>query len=144
MANQLVLVVDQAEARIFSCRGYPAKLNLLAELDNSEGRLKEGDLVSDVQGRTFEGPGLPKSAYEPPVSAKETSVIRFLRDVVSQLKKICNGKQRDLVVIAGPRVLGWIRPELVNLSGVKVVREIHKDLSEQSPKEIENYLQPNY
>lgn len=134
MTYRLVLVVDQTEARLFSAKGFPGKLNLLDELTNAEGRLKEGDLVSDVQsGRT--------AAYEPNTSAKEVSILRFLRNVVTMVKRVAQAKERDLVVIAGPKVLGLIRPELIALPGIRVVQEINKDLSEQTPKEIERYLQ---
>ena len=137
MKDQLVLVVDQTTARIFASKGRQPQLTLLKELSNPEGRLKEGDLLADHGAdRVMRG----VNGYEPPTTAKKAVGIKFIKEVVTELGQISNSRSHDLTVMAAPRVLGWIRPEIKNLSHINVVREVRKDLSEFKAEEIASQM----
>ena len=140
MKSLYVLVVDQAVSRLFSSRGMPPVLTLLEETVNPEGRLKEGEFASDKNGRMYDGAGPNKSGFQPQTSYRETSVRRFLKSVVAGLKSTAGTEPFELVAIAGPQMMGWLRPELEGIPWASVVGEVLKDLSQNSPQEIAQYV----
>ena len=51
MSNICVVVADSSRARVFTADKPAGPLNEIETLNNPEGRLHEGDLVSDRGGR---------------------------------------------------------------------------------------------
>ena len=51
MSNICVVVADSGRARVFTADSPAGPLNEIETLNNPEGRLHEGDLVSDRGGR---------------------------------------------------------------------------------------------
>ncbi len=140
MNRKYVLVINQVAARLFSSERNNASLASVWEVSHPDGRLKDSELNSDGPGKMNDAGGPHKSALEPNVSAKDTETQRFIKQIVISLKQLTVEGPVELVVIAGPKMLGMLRPELSKVSAIAVSNEIGKDLPNATSQEISDYL----
>jgi protein required for attachment to host cells len=140
METTWIVVASRDEVRIFSRRGRE-HLVLEKDIGNPLGRLKEGDLVSDKQGASTDNRMRARQSYSTEESARERALKDFYREVCEQLDHALATHQfNQLVLIAEPRLLGYVRGILSkNLLRV-VSQEIPKDLSMERDLEIEQRL----
>jgi protein required for attachment to host cells len=146
-ATQLVLVADNATARLLRLSGRPGteKLVEIARMEQPEAHLPARALVSDRTGRVFDSGGRTghgamtrsrhgaQSDFDPHTEGNE----RFARRVARRLDTERRGKGFDgLVVIAAKHFLGVLRSQLSNPTRAWVRREVAKDLVRATDAQI--------
>ena len=140
-----VLVVNQAEAQIYSTNRMPGNLVLVDTLTHPEGAAHARDLVSDAPGRVHDRAGPARHSMEPDTGVKEEQRRRFVKDLVERLKTAhLQGKFDQLVLLAAPAVLGVIRKTLNGGLAKAVVKEIPKDVIGQGVDKIRAQLKRSF
>lgn len=140
METTWVVVASRDETRIFSRIGR-GHLKLERDIGNPLGRLKNQDLESDKAGAANDNRFQGRPAYSTEESAKERALKDFYREVCDQLDHACSTHQFDkLVLIAEPRLLGYVRGMLSKNVERAISQTIPKDLSSERDSEIESRL----
>lgn len=140
-----VIVADASRARIFNAPKGKGLLHELETLCHPEGRLHEGDLVTDKPGRdrnTASGGGSHDMGHE--ASAKEEEAERFASQVNDALESArIKGNFVKLYIIAAPAFLGLLRKHQSAPLKKLIVEEISKNLAAHTPEDIRKAL-PEY
>lgn len=137
-----ILILGRTGARIFERQGSEKKLHLVWEKSHPEGRLKEGQLVSDRAGREFDPIGKVSHAGGRGGDARKHSDDLFLKTVADHL----GGEQREgvfsrLYLVANPHLLGKFRTHLGGDTARMVSGSVEKDLSQMAEKDLYPILQ---
>lgn len=143
----LVVVADQARARIFLSETRVGQLLEVSDLANPEGRLHEGDLVTGETGQTSSRFGIAHSNYHPTTvenTALARSAERFAIAINEAMEKFVE-KQRPtrIHVIAPPKFMGLLRAKWSKPVKMLIADEISKNVSAMDPEEIREHL-PDY
>lgn len=140
METTWIVVASRDEVRIFSRKGRE-HLILERDIGNPLGRLKERDFVSDKQGASTDNRMRARQSYSTEESARERALKDFYREVCDQLDHALSTHQfSKLVIVAEPRLLGYIRG-IVSKNVLRAIsQEIPKDLSMERDLEIEQRL----
>lgn len=143
MSITWVVVADSSRARIFSAEKPASPLEEIETLSHPEGRLHQGDLVSDKPGRDNNATsGSHNMGHE--TDAKEEEALRFAAMVCERLEEgRCKGLFEKLYVISAPSFLGLLRKQQNSALRKTVAAEIPKNLSTHTPIEIRKSL-PKY
>lgn len=153
--GRFVVVADSGTARILRASGAvpvngggnihrTAALDEIARMDRPSARLRGRALTTDRPGRVFDRGG--RSTMGPPSAARhgaqsdenphDVEIERFAKSVARRLDAERRVRpMQELVVIAAPRFLGLLRPQLSPRTRDLVSREIPRDLahSEDAP-----------
>lgn len=133
----LVIVADNARARIFGSHSVMGQLQELEGFVHPEAHLSNQELVSDSPGRSVGQHG----SLAPRTSAKEQELRGFAKMLALHLKDLHNQQHfEQLILIASPRFLGMLRKELPGPLDQLVTRTIDKDLTTASSEEIIDYI----
>jgi protein required for attachment to host cells len=134
----IVLVVDGGRMQLLRNRGQRMKIDL--EL------VRERDFVNPPThvlgdappGRRFEGSGDSRSAY-PATDVHEHREQNFFREAFDEAlaEAAANG---ELILIAPSRIIGDLRDRRERHPGNVQVREIIKDLTAMTPRELTAWL----
>lgn len=136
-----IVVANQAGARIFEGRSG-APLSLVKRIDNPEGTLKNSQIDSDQQGRTFDSrQSASRHAMEAQVTPHEQVAITFAKKLadLAQLGRTQN-EYSELVLVAEPKFLGRIKDSLDSTTLKGVSRTIEKDFARTSDIEVIEHL----
>lgn len=140
METTWIVVASRDEVRIFSRKGRD-HLILEKDIGNPLGRLKESDLGTDKQGASNDNRMRARPSYSTEESARERALKDFYREVGDQLDHALSTHHfSKLVLIAEPRLLGYIRGILSKNVRRVISHEIPKDLSMERDVEIEQRL----
>ena len=134
-----IVVADNSIARFFKANGRNDLPSEVGTLQHPEGRLKEGEIVSDTKGRTFDSIGEGRHAMEPATSQKHQLSLQFARHIAERIDK-SSDQYEQLIIAAPPHFLGLLRKQLSDNSRSMVSQEIDKDLTHLEPKELTKYL----
>lgn len=140
MSVAWVVVADSSQARIFSAEKPTSPLEEIHTLNHPEGRLHQGDLVSDRPGRDRNaGTGSHDMGHE--VDAKNEAAVRFSAQVSETLE--CgrnNGRFNKLYVVAAPGFLGLLRKQWNSPLQKMVAGEVSKNLTSHAIPDIRKNL----
>jgi len=140
MSKHLVVVADQSKARIFTIDDPRGPLLAVDELEHPEAREREQVLTSDRPGRSFDSKGQGRHAMGSTVEPKKEETIRFTKQIAEYVQAAhTEGHCDQLLLVAGPPLLGFLRDKLKTLSGVKI-SEIEKNLGQYDALEIRKHL----
>lgn len=141
MKSTWIVAADASRARVLQVTGREQRLREIEDLLNPEGRLQDRELASDELGR-WGGPDRPGGNSMPdPVSPHEHVVQRFAKRVGDYLEKARTDHRFEaLVIVAPPKFLGTLRAELGKEVEKLVVRQLPKDVSSLSERELEAWL----
>lgn len=132
-----VVVAESSRARIFSTKGRMSPLSEIEDLVHPEGRMREGDLVSDSPGSDGGSRGQGRHVIDDETSARGQHNIDFATRIANRLER---GRKEDdfdeLVLIASPAFLGLLRSKLGKVLRERVSLEIDKNLVKQSTATI--------
>ena len=153
--GRFVIVADSGVARILRASGnWPtpsgkmhgeSRLEEIARLDSPAARQFKRELVSDRTGRVFDsrgrgGVGPPTrsrhgaaSDYDPRKVETERFAKRLSRRLDIERRRL---RMYELVLIAAPRFLGVLRPELSGPTRELVSREVTRDLTHATDERI--------
>jgi hypothetical protein len=137
MSERLVLVVDHAVARIFRLAAPGAAPDELGRLDNPAGHGHERDLGASRPGRTAGGGG-SRHAFEAPHTLRQHAAEVFAQRAAAALVKARGGSAVPVVLVAGPELLGLVRPHLASISGLQ---EWPHNLANLPDPELRQHLQ---
>ena len=141
MIEYWVLVADESKARLFSTDKIRTELKECQTFTNPDAHLFERELVTEGMGRSYDSHGQHRHAMEPSTSARDSALLRFVKNIVEHLEKgATNGEYRHLVLIAPPDMLGLIRRELGQNTRKRIHHAIAKELIKASPEEIIKHL----
>ncbi|MBS3668099.1 host attachment protein [Vreelandella sp. F11] len=132
-----IVVADAARARIFTRDALT-----LAEkesLVHAEGRLHEGDLVTDGRGDVHESMSTTsRSAGEEGTATKHENEL-FAKEVAQRLYNARVGNSMEkLIMVAPPKFLGLLREKLDGPTQKLVIHSLSKDLSKASLDDIQH------
>ena len=140
MSAAWVVVADTSRARIFSVDKPASKLVEIQTLTHPEGRLHEGDLVTDKPGRenssTYGSHNLGSGG-----EAKQEEAVKFASQVCEALE--CgrtNHRFQKLYVIAAPSFLGTLRKHQSSALQQLIAKEVSKNLSTHDINDIRKNL----
>jgi protein required for attachment to host cells len=140
MKTTWVLVAEKSRARLFDWQSRDV-LNEIQAFVHPESRLHEQDLVSDRRGRAFDSAGEGRHAQQEPTSAKQHEAEVFARELVTRLDQSRSRQELDrLVIMAAPQFLGQLREEMPPELQKLVIREVNKNLAQESADDIRRYL----
>ena len=81
---------------------------------------------------------------EPVTDPKRAELQRFARHLAGELDAaLAAGRFDDLVLVAGPRLLGELRDALPKRVAERVRQDIAKDLAGLTPSQMEEHLRPD-
>ena len=140
-----ILVVNQAEAQVYSANRLPASLTLVRTLKHAEGAAHARDLTSDAPGRVHDRMGSARHSMEPETGVKEEQRRRFVKEITDWLRAAhLKGEFNQLVILAAPAVLGVIRKAMTGDLAKTVIKEISKDVIGQDLDKIEAQLERSF
>ena len=126
MAITWIVAADSARARVLQVADREKRLAEVEDLLNPQGKLHEGDLVSDT---------------EEPSDAHEHAVDLFSKQVGEYLEKARTEHRYDrLYLAAPPKFLGKLRKNLGKEVQKLVTDELDKDLYRANARELERYF----
>lgn len=135
------VVANRIEALI-----YEGQLNgsfrFVRRMKNAKGKLTELELVADRPGRSFASSrSKARHAYEPHSLYHEVVAQKFAKRIARELEKAVLAEDcTDLVVMAEPHFLGLLNHELPKRVKALVRREVAREWSQGSDRELEDYL----
>lgn len=139
-----VLVADISRARFFSAEKPASPLVEFNDLTFPEGRLHEGDLVTDRAGRVRNTASGGLHGLEPGTTRKQDGAERFALQICDELEAArTSGALDKLYVVAGPTFLGVLRRHQSAALRQLVAAEVDKNLTTQDPETIRRQL-PDY
>ncbi len=137
MSKTLILVAEGSRAKLYAAVSPTAALTELEDFNLPEGRMHEGDLVSDKPGSDGGVVGQGRHVIDNRTSATEVAHAAFAKTLVERLEGGRNAREFDqLVMMAPPAFLGLLRGELSPELSKMVVEEIDKNLVLHSPDEV--------
>ncbi len=143
MSTAWVVVADSCRARIFSAEKPASPLTEIQILTHPEGRLHQGDLISDKPGRDRNSStGSHDLGREN--DPKEEEALRFAAEVCEVIEDgRAKGRFQKLYIVAAPSFLGLLRKHSNGALKKTVTEEIAKNLCTKTPEEIRKSL-PQY
>ncbi|MFT4937694.1 MAG: protein required for attachment to host cells [Paraglaciecola sp.] len=141
MNKNVVVVADSVCPRIFTSDSARSPLTEVETLLNPQGRLHERDMTSDLPGRSSCHDGSAGYTFDSRATPKKHQLAGFARVVGSYINAVRTANNiSSLVLIAEPPFLGELRIHLSNESTDKVIFELNKNLTKQSPEGIFRHL----
>ncbi|MBK1700532.1 host attachment protein [Thiococcus pfennigii] len=139
-----VLVADNSRARLFSAEKPASPLIEFRDLTSPEGRLHEGDLVTDKRGRDQNPASGTLHGLDPSTTRKQDAAERFAQQICEELDVArARAELSKLYVVAAPAFLGLLRRNQSNALRQTIAGEIDKNLTTQDPTTIRKHL-PDY
>lgn len=113
MNTFLLLVADHASARLFRMPGMQGDRDEVTRLDNPAGHGHERDLGSSAPGRGVGGGDGRRTAFESAHTIREHATEVFAQRVAEAVGRVMAAEPgSELVVVAGPEMLGVLRRHL--------------------------------
>lgn len=136
-----ILVANRSGAKIFSRPSRTKSFSLIKELENPDGRLKNGELVSDQHGRSFAGTGKARHSYSEDRDPSQHLMEKFIKELCATIEKDAYSNNFDgLTVVAEQTVLGELRKNFQTHTKRKLADTCAKDLAYMSDADIISYL----
>ena len=140
----LILVADQARARVFMSKSRAGNLTEISDFANPAGRAHEGDLVTGETGGTTGRTHVDRSNMHPTYvenNAVDRAVEEFAISINGELEKLVQSHHPSRIhVIAPPKFLGLLRSKRSKPVSVLIEEEIAKDITKLSTDEIREHL----
>ncbi|MBL9029340.1 MAG: host attachment protein [Caedimonas sp.] len=133
----IIIIADRGRARIF-LRRYKRLVEFKDLIADHRAAHEAG---TSKPGRVQERAAMARHAIEPRTDPDQKQEKDFAVQVAHTLKETTESYDtKEIILIAPPEFLGFLRKELAEDIYGKVKREISKDLTKSSLKELESYL----
>ena len=137
MSKTFILVAESSRAKLYVAVSATAALTELEDFIHPEGRMHEGDLVSDKPGSDGGAVGQSRHVIDNRTNATQAAHAAFAKTLVERLEKGRVESEFDqLVIMAPPAFLGLVRGEMSRGLIRMVVEEVNKNLVLRSPDEV--------
>ena len=141
MAHTWILVAESSRAKLYARESRVAPLTEIEDMVHTEGRLHEGDLVSDRAGSDGGSVGQGRHVMDDKITARQQENIGFAKQLASRLNSARGeGAYDKLVLIAPPAFLGLLRDNLSKEVMSSVSKQIDKNLVRQSAEVVREHL----
>lgn len=134
-----ILVADGARARLFEARGAPGAPIGDAIREWSGNRRRTSEIMADKPGRTFDSAGGGRHAKAPRTDARDVEEEMFLREVADYVSGKTDAYDA-LVLVAPATAMGGLRKLLSKQAAARVVDELVKDLTGETPSQLDGHL----
>lgn len=139
----LVVNANTNDCRIYQYDRNPQQLTLIREISHPNNKLKNGDMTSDREGH-YKTSLSARGAFSPETEAKEVEIINFSREIAQDLNQRRNTNEfKKLILIASPRMHGYITQHLNKHVIDLVTNNIQKDLMHMKDHELLDFLKKN-
>ncbi|AAU03932.1 host attachment protein [Rickettsia typhi] len=134
---KLIAVIDSKHMMLYDALGIKITTNKPLKLTLD---LEEHHHHREKRQSFYQNKSTPGALFEPHTSLKDIEHKEAARSVIKHLEKITTANQtkyKELIIIAEPQMLGYIRQKLT--SGLKkiVTKEIAKDLVQHNVGAVE-------
>lgn len=137
-----IVACSAARARFWKSTSRFGDWKLLAEMQDEAATRAESDFASDRPGRSFDIVGKGRHALSQPDSGQDHQALVFARQVADYLNNaIAESAVSELVIIASPRFLGYLRSELSDTALRAIALAEPRNLSDLDEKEIRSYFE---
>ena len=141
MTRLLVLVADQAHARLYKAESLRDTFTEVEGFANHVARYHEQQLVSDAPGRSSS----PGNTYSHPLGneqeARQHNLALFAKTISGEIgRALYNQTGTKLYLIAPPKFLGVLRNNLSNEVRHCVAGELNKSITDVSPEKLAAYI----
>lgn len=141
MQRTWILVAESSRAKFYSAESLTAPISEFESLVCPNGRLHEGDLVSDSPGSDGGSVGQGRHVIDDKVTARDQEHIDFAKQLATKLNTARKkGKFDRLVLVASPAFLGLLRDNVSKEVSAMVFRQVDKNLVQQSAEVLRKYL----
>lgn len=140
MKTTWFVIADGTKASVLNYRGTGDQLDPIdgGELRHMNKPTRE--IASDRQGRRFQRGDQSRSAMEHPTDPQEFEKTRFAGEVVEYLQEHRDDYQQ-LVLVAAPKMLGYMRDNMPRELQRKVIVETDKEMTNVPVRDLSNLLQ---
>ena len=138
-----VVAANESQARFYQREAKRAPLQEFLCVENEAARMKKGELLEDRGGRSFDsfGAGRHTMAAEKADPKKQAASV-FAKQIAERIYKATHsGSCRDYVLIAAPRFLGVLRPELSRRCKLGPSKTIDKDVVDKDAVAIKKLVE---
>ncbi|QJQ95493.1 MULTISPECIES: host attachment protein [Halomonadaceae] len=131
-----IVVADSARARIFTRDAL--QLEEQESLVHAEGRMHEGDLVTDNRGDVHESTSTTSRAAGNEDAASKRFIELFAKELAEHIYKArVENKLSKLILVAPPKFLGLLREKLDATTSKLIIHTLAKDHSKASLDDIQ-------
>jgi protein required for attachment to host cells len=135
-----VVVCDGAKALIMQNAGDAELVNLRVQETLSHPDEPDRELGADKPGRAHAPDGMSASAMEE-TNWQDQAEADFLRQIAAKLDELVHEKHaRRIILVAPPKALGTLRPNLSPDAQAAISAEVAKDYTNMPVDEIERHL----
>jgi protein required for attachment to host cells len=135
-----VVVCDGAKALILQNAGDAELMNLQVHETLTQPNEADRDIGSGKPGRSHAADGTSGSAVEE-ISWHDQAETQFLKEVAGKLDELVHEKDaKRIVLVAPPKALGALRPNLSADAQAAITAEVAKDLTNFPIDQIERHL----
>lgn len=139
-AGTWVLVADSEKALFLENVGDADFPNLAVRRKDEQDNPADSEQGTDRPGRFNDGPSVQRSAVQE-TDWHALAKARFAHELAETLYGMAHkGRFRRLVIVAGPQVLGALRPELHKEVADRVLAEVPQTLTHLPLDEMERHL----
>lgn len=137
MTTIWILAANSGKATLFVAESLKSQLKEFETFTNPEVRVKQNELTSDRQGRSFDSHGEGRHALAVETSPKEHEQISFAKTIVDRLERgrVENAYNR-LIIVAAPGFLGLLRANYSAPLSELLTEEIDKDYTALRAEEL--------
>ena len=136
-----IVAANRSGARFFSCENLNEKPVLIENVEHPEGRLKEGQLVSDRPGHSMSDASPGGNTFQASVSATQDETRQFATRLADRLEKGAYEKEYEsLMLLAEPGFAGVLKSLLGKQAENKLQALIHADYANISDHELQERL----
>lgn len=129
MGTLWILIANSSYAKLFEVKGHGRHIKEIQHIENPEGRMKSGDLLSDRPGRTFDRMGAGRHALGTEVDPHAHELQVFAGKLAHLLYEAnVNHSYDELGIVAPPQFLGVLNQSLDEGVRKSVFKEVNKDL----------------
>lgn len=143
MKQPWLMLADAAHAKIFAFHGHFSDLTLLDDGQFEHINVRSQDLVTNKRGRVSNGTGDAKSAIERQTDPHEHEKEVFAKSLMQHLHQHLD-EFSSLVIVAPPKMLGYLRSNISKGLNKKIVAEVPKDLLNNSTEEVVSILSTEF
>ena len=137
-----IVACSSARARFWQSPSRFGDWKSLAEMQDETATHAESEFASDRPGRSFDIVGKGRHAMSQSESAQDHQTLVFARQVADYLNDaIAESTVTNLVIIAAPGFLGYLRSELSDNALRAIVLAEPRNLSDLDEKEIRSYFE---
>jgi protein required for attachment to host cells len=138
MAGIRVIVADSGRATFYELASRRGRLQELGSMTNPAARKHERDLGSGAPGRVMNRMGGVRHAYQAHDSIKGHAAGEFARALARRIAAA--PRDRQIMIVAAPRLLSAIRQRLPKGIAARVVSELAHDLVDLPRDELQRRI----